>query len=128
MSKKRLLTSILALVLTAIAAISTSVAPVAAQQRQIPSDCFNGQGSLNSNFRTNMNFMVGGRAFLLTYQEYDSGKTVTAYGLFLRRSDKADKNKSYIYWYTPIAKDCAYRDAIRSAVEQANPGYTVVIE
>lgn len=124
MFKKHLLVALLALALTAIATLSTSVAPAAAQDNNLDG-CFNGQGSLNSNLRVDTNFQFRGKALLLTLEEYDSGRTATLFGVYRSRSEKPDDNGGYIYNYTPLADNCPLKNAIFEAVRQKYPGYKV---
>lgn len=123
MSKKHLLTSFLALVITAIASLSTSItAPVAAQQQS----CFNGQGSLNSNLPYKTNVTFDGKPLLIILEEYDSGKTANVYGAYHSRRDAQDGNNGYIYSYTPVVRSC--KAAIESAVKQKYPNHKVVVQ
>lgn len=124
MFKKHALVAIMALVITAIASLSTSIAPVVAQRSSLD-DCFNGQGSLNSNLRVDTNFQFRGKALLLTLEEYDSGKTATLFGVYRGRSEKPDSNGGYIYDYTPLADSCPLKGAIFEAVRKKYPGYVV---
>lgn len=124
MLKKHLLVAFLALAIMTIAALSTSVAPVAAQGNNLD-NCFNGQGSLNSNLKVDTNFQFRGKALLLTLEEYDSGKTATLFGVYRGRSGKPDNNGGYIYDYTPLADNCPLKNAIFEAVRKKYPGYAV---
>lgn len=123
MFKKHALVALLALVITAIASLSTSVAAVAPQRSL--DDCFNGQGSLNSNLKVDTNFQFRGKALLLTLEEYDSGRMATLFGVYRGRSAEADANGGYIYDYTPLADNCPLKDAIFEAVRQKYRGYKV---
>lgn len=122
--KKHIVQFTLALALAAIAALSTSVAPVVAQRSSLD-DCFNGQGSLNSNLKVDTNFQFRGKALLLTLEAYDSGKTATLFGVYRGRSEKPDDNGGYIYNYTPLADNCPLKNAIFEEVRQKYPGYKV---
>lgn len=135
MSKKHALVAFLAMVLTAIAALSNAATPAASAsvpsaQQQVSDDCLKGQGTALTGYRVERNFRFAGRGWLLDFQEYDSGKTVSYYGVY--RGDAPKKqggSKTKLddtpgYYFTPLVCNDVEELLVR-AIADKYPGYTV---
>lgn len=120
MYKKHLLVPILALALTTIASLSTSVAPVAAQNQQTVKESCLGTGEI---FRTSLkdnvvrNFTFGGRKILLFVDE----KEAEIFGVYMK-TEWNEAEKANDYWFMRVSANCYNtRDELQAAVQRQYP-------
>ncbi|MBL8031869.1 MAG: hypothetical protein JNK33_06150, partial [Candidatus Doudnabacteria bacterium] len=110
----------MALVVT-LAALSTSAR---AQSTGINA-CFKGQASAGLGGKVQTDFIFEGIPFLLSFDEYDSGNSVTAYGKFQGKSEEVNELGVFEYAYIPFLTSCDKKNALTKALQKAFPGYKV---